>query len=252
MYPYLFNSGVSSWNVCFFVGVVVSLFLVIINVPKNFSVRKKGIFFCCLLMVYFGILGAKFLFVILHWSVVIRKGYSVFDLLFFSGYASLGGIFGVLIGIVFFCRFRIKKLNFFEVADYVFPYMLLCFSFVRFGCFLNGCCYGKATSSFFGVLSRFSDPGVLCYPTQLFLMFALFLNFFVIRFIYKYGKYNFSGVVFFVGVSIYCFFRFFIEFLRQEHVPFLGFFSLAQIFLVIVFVFSLIYVFCILKCSVKN
>ena len=41
----------------------------------------------------------------------------------------------------------------------------------RIGCFLGGCCYGKATESAIGIY--FADAGCKCYPTQLIEALAL-------------------------------------------------------------------------------
>lgn len=85
-------------------------------------------------------------------------------------------------------------------------------AFGRIGCFLAGCCYGKETSSFLGVLF----PGMInpVYPTQLFeALFLILLT--IILFVLAIKKqfiYNLSIYLLSYGI-----FRFFIEFLRGDN-----------------------------------
>lgn len=80
--------------------------------------------------------------------------------------------------------------------------------FGRIGCFLGGCCYGKATESPIGVY--FADVGYRCYPTQLIEAFALIL---ILVLVVTIGsKDKFKMYLLFYSVA-----RFFIEFLRGDN-----------------------------------
>lgn len=59
-----------------------------------------------------------------------------------------GFLFALIATLVYSYR---KKLSFLVLADFLSPAVLLGLVFGRIGCFLNGCCYGKPTSLFWGI-----------------------------------------------------------------------------------------------------
>lgn len=74
---------------------------------------------------------------------------------------------------------RRKKLGMWRVADVTAPVLMLALAFGRIGCFLNGCCYGKPTSSWIGV--KFPGHPLPLYPTQLYSSLNALVLFFVLR-----------------------------------------------------------------------
>lgn len=108
----------------------------------------------------------------------------------------------------------------------------------RLGCFLGGCCYGKATDSIFGV--RFPDdhPGMSAlragdthglHPTQLYLAASGLVILFVLVAMRKRGIGR-PGDRFAVGATIYGVSVFLVEFLRGDagrHIP--GTLTLSQV-----------------------
>jgi phosphatidylglycerol:prolipoprotein diacylglycerol transferase len=61
-----------------------------------------------------------------------------------GGFVFYGGAIGVLIATSVFIR--IKKMNFLRWADLFAPVFAFGYAIGRFGCFLNGCCFGKQCS----------------------------------------------------------------------------------------------------------
>lgn len=80
--------------------------------------------------------------------------------------------------------------------------------FGRVGCFLGGCCYGKATDSFFGVY--FPSVGYRCYPTQLFEAAALAVILVLVVTLFSKDRFRMYLLCYSVA-------RFFIEFLRGDN-----------------------------------
>ena len=66
-----------------------------------------------------------------------------------GGLAYYGGLL-VATGYAFYYTRR-RGISFLRVADLAAPAIALGLFFGRLGCFLNGCCYGKQTSSWVGV-----------------------------------------------------------------------------------------------------
>ncbi len=110
--------------------------------------------------------------------------------------------------------------------------ILIAHAFGRVGCFLVGCCYGKHTDSFLGVVFPYvycnEHSGWKCavHPTQLYEAIFLFLLFVICTLLIYKKKYihNMSLYLFAYGI-----FRFLNEFLRGDHRgEFLSFISPSQ------------------------
>ncbi len=99
----------------------------------------------------------------------------------FAGFSVYGGIIGVFCTILIYSK--IGKINLEKMLDAMVIPSGLAFILARVGCFLNGCCGGKATTSCFGVVFpvKASDSKVISkivpflgkievavFPTQLF------------------------------------------------------------------------------------
>ena len=132
---------------------------------------------------------------------------------FFGGLA-LAAVAGVLYG-------RARGLDLWEIADTLAFAFLPAMAIARLGCFLNGCCYGKATAAPWGIVAggapntvNFDIPS---HPTQLYEAAAALLLFALLRRMRP--RRRFAGqlaVSFLVGYPL---FRFFNEFLRGDPRP---------------------------------
>ncbi|MFA5060347.1 MAG: prolipoprotein diacylglyceryl transferase family protein, partial [Candidatus Omnitrophota bacterium] len=99
-----------------------------------------------------------------------------------------------------------------KIADLVAPYLALGQAIGRLGCFLNGCCYGKAVS--WGLF--FPVHGAHLHPVQLYTSFDLLIIFFILK---KYQRLERnSGETFVLYLILASLERFCMEFLRADHV----------------------------------
>src|SRR3954468_23356216 len=91
------------------------------------------------------IIGARTLYVITFWREQFSREpfYEVF-MVQKGGLVFYGGLLGASLACILYTR--LKKLNLWKVADIVAPSIALGYVFGRIGCFLNGCCYGRACS----------------------------------------------------------------------------------------------------------
>lgn len=117
--------------------------------------------------------------------------------------------------------FRKQKLPVMQMLDIMAITTCLVHMFGRIGCFLAGCCYGKVTDSFFGVV--FTDPaceaepkGVAIHPTQLYeagyiLLVMLFL-------LFMRDRKKFQGQLFLSYLALYAVGRFVLEYFRGDEV----------------------------------
>ena len=112
---------------------------------------------------------------------------------------------------------KLKKLSYLAYLDTLIPFVALAQGFGRIGCFLAGCCYGRETDSFLGVIFPYGSiapSGIKLLPTQLFSSagdFLLFLGLLLLA-----GRVRQRGVVGSAYLIAYGIGRFAMEFLRGD------------------------------------
>ena len=133
---------------------------------------------------------------------------------FGSGLVFLGGLMGGMLAVTLYIHKH--KLKWLEVADLVAPFLALGQGIGRIGCFLVGDDYGIPSSlpwacSFPKGLPPTDTP---VHPTQIYEMAAYFSVFIYLR--YKKRNQNFTGELMFEYLFLVGFFRFMIEFIRNN------------------------------------
>jgi phosphatidylglycerol:prolipoprotein diacylglycerol transferase len=146
-----------------------------------------------------------------------------------SGMSYHGGLIGVVIMSILFCRKH--KINFWHFVDLLIPAVPLGYTFGRIGNFINGELYGRITTVPWGMYFPLDPSQSLRHASQLYeALFEGIVLFILLWLIRK--KKMFDG--FFLGMYIcgYGFVRFFIEFFREPdaHLGFvLGFNTMGQV-----------------------
>ena len=123
-----------------------------------------------------GILGAKILFWITELPSIIKDPSLLLDIA--QGFVVYGGIIGGILAAIVYCR--IKKLKFLPYLDAAAPTIALAQGFGRIGCLMAGCCYGKETDAWYGIVfpSGSNAPaGISLIPSQPIYSAANFLSF---------------------------------------------------------------------------
>jgi phosphatidylglycerol:prolipoprotein diacylglycerol transferase len=107
----------------------------------------------------------------------------------------------------------------------------------RLGCFLNGCCFGKETEKWYGILFPGHSHKVI--PTQLIeMIFLLILAGILIYFAFRHDS-KWTLVVYLISYSI---FRFLIEFVRGDERGQLSFLSPSQWWSIVIFTFVVAFI----------
>ncbi|MFA7677855.1 MAG: prolipoprotein diacylglyceryl transferase [Candidatus Omnitrophota bacterium] len=227
MHPVLFNLGfLTIYTYGFFVllGVVFG-YLVSLRLAKSEGMDQEKISNIFFWIVVAGFLGAKILYIIVEWKYFLEAPLSLIR----SGFVFYGGLISGFLTLVLLARKHNLKL--FKLLDVFSVGVVLGHAFGRVGCFFYGCCYGKPTATFLGLLFPASSPagtlGVKVIPTQLISAGFLFLLFFILLRFYR--KKSYDGQIFIRYVFIYSVFRFFIEFFRGDPRGGLGLFSTSQL-----------------------
>ena len=165
MHPILFSLGplhIYSYGVLVAMGVLTAIFLLRSSAVKV-QINPDVMVDLAIVTVVSGFVGARIFYVIQFWNYFKASPIDVFKI-WEGGIVVYGGIIGGLIGFSSFIKLR--RLPFLPLLDLFVPALALAQGFGRFGCFLNGCCFGKPTTSFWGVSFPFSDLPL--HPTQLY------------------------------------------------------------------------------------
>jgi len=133
-----------------------------------------------------------------------------------SGLILYGGlIFATIAAAVYLKK---HKLSIPKYMDLLGPSVGLGEFFTRIGCFLNGCCFGKPTDSFVGVVfpetsaAGYYYPDIHIHPSQLYNSFAGLAIFAILLYLERYKRFDgFTALLFFLLYSIG---RFTIDFTR--------------------------------------
>lgn len=222
MYPVLLDVGpvkIYSWGFMLAVAILIILW----GAGKQY--RKAGYppdtaMDLVLIAVIAGVIGSRVAYILVYeWDEFLIDPLIMFQLTD-GGLSGLMWYGGLTLGfLACWLYVRLKKFDFWEMADLLAPWLALGYALVRVGCFLNGCCYGKVAALggvVFPHVDHFSR-----YPTQLYST-AVNLALFVFL-LYYYQRRKFTGEVFsfyFIGYAIY---RFLIEFLREGPIVWLVF-----------------------------
>ena len=209
MHPVLFKIG--SYPVYSYGAMLALAFLVCSFLARRRAVSAgmdgEKILDLMITLIVSGVIGGRLMFVVLDFDYFRSRPLDIFKL-WEGGLVWYGGlVLAVISGAVFL---RIYKMPVLKTADLMMPYVALGQAIGRIGCFLNGCCYGKATALPIGVVFNPEQGAVL--PTQLFESAAMFIVYLVLR-----RRVPSNGRTFFLYLIFYSVFRFSIEFLRGDN-----------------------------------
>jgi phosphatidylglycerol---prolipoprotein diacylglyceryl transferase len=223
VFPRLFHIGsfnMPTYGLLVSLGVLIGLWISVRNAQKQ-GIDPDNAWNLGIIVVMCGIIGAKILYIINDWSHYSAYPGDIFSL----NTLQAGGVFsGGLIGAFAAAAWYVRKHRMPALAtcDAFAPGLALGHAIGRIGCFAAGCCFGKPTSHFWGMvftnpianLNSYTPLGVPLEPTQLFESAVELVNFFILAWMLKRKKFDgqIMGSYFFLyGVA-----RFFLEYLRDD------------------------------------
>ena len=216
MHPTLFKIGfleIHTYGVFvalgFFVGFKMLLFY-----GKKSSFSLALIEKLTFLVFIFSLIGARLFYVLISWQEFASNPLDIFKI-WQGGLVFWGGFLG---GAITCIIFSIKnKMPLWKLADVFAPALAIGHALGRIGCFFAGCCYGKNTDSFLGVVFPENCPapaGIKLVPTQILSSILLFILFLILVIFWKRKKFN--GQIFLIYTVFFSVGRFFMEFLRGD------------------------------------
>lgn len=162
------------------------------------------------------IAGARLAYVAVRWDYYFHDPLAILRI-WEGGLAQYGGmIAGTLVGLWFF---RKRGVDIWEGADILAPSLALGVAIGRIGCFLNGCCFGKACDLPWGVvfsrdsIAGMQFPGVHLHPTELYESLMAFIVFLVLLAVDR--RRPFRGLLFWLFVTLLSAYRFLVDPIRH-------------------------------------
>jgi len=164
-----------------------------------------------------GIVGARGMFVALNWAQFSARPAEALYVWQVGGLSFHGGLLGgVVAALLVAWRHRV---GFWSLGDMAAPGLALGYGITRFGCFLNGCCYGGPTSLPWGVrFPLFPDSSITTepsHPTQIYAALGSFLILFLLLRVRS--RLPARGQVFLLYLLLYSVLRASIEVLRRGY-----------------------------------
>lgn len=222
------------------IGVLLAVLIAVARAKKK-GMDGDFIYDLVFVLIVFGVLGGKILFWITDLPNILEDPSRILD--FGNGFVVYGSIIGAVVSGYIYCKKKNK--NYLDHIDLAMPSVALAQGFGRIGCFLAGCCYGRQTDAWYGVVfpkGSLAPAGIPLIPTQLFssgldFIHALFLFWFA-------SKPRKQGEVTCAYMYFYSIGRFMLEFLRNDYRGEIGFLSTSQ-FISILFI--IITTICLIK-----
>jgi len=164
------------------------------------------------------IVGARTTYVVTYWKDEFA-GQPLTEIfaIWHGGLVFYGGLVGAIIAGTIYLRW--KKLPLWKIADVLAPSIALGSVFGRIGCFLNGCCYGRACAAPWAVNfpaeNPLHPPTTPVHPTEIYdALLNLGLYFFLA---WLFRRKKFDGQIFAAYLICYAFTRSFVEYFRGDY-----------------------------------
>ena len=224
MYPELFRIGpiaVHSYGVLLALSFILGIILAAKKADKR-GINGEDVVNIGFVILISSVVGARFFYVIFHLSEFRGRWIYTFWPIQEDGTIGLGGLI-LLGGFVFafvasMVYIMIKKLDFWKLADSVAPSIALGIFLTRIGCFLNGCCFGKACDLPWGVRFPHNSPAgavmgdAYLHPTQLYSSLYGLIIFTILMLLDR--RKVFHGFLFGIFLVLYGISRFTVDFFR--------------------------------------
>ena len=225
----IFGLEVRWYGILIAMGVLIGT-IIALKESKRLGVGEEPLIDLLIWAIPLSLVGARVYYVIFSWDMYRNNPIEALNIR--NGGLAIHGavIMAIIVAIVFT---RIRKIDFWTIADACGPSLILGQSIGRWGNFINQEAYGRPTDLPWGIII----DGVKVHPTFL---YESVWNFLVFIFLLWYGrnKQKIRGEVFLLYLSLYSFIRFFVEGLRTDSLMF-GSIRVAQLVSVIGFIIPL-------------
>ena len=226
---------IQAWGLMVAIGFLVGLLISIIEAKRK-RIKVDEIYNIAILIFLGAFIGSRILYIILFWEVFSNNLVDVLKI-WEGGFIFYGGVIGaVLAGYVYI---RIRKLNFWTMADTFAPGLALGIFFGRIGCSLINDHPGAVTDLPWGILW---PDGIIRHPVAEYLSLNGLIAFILLWLIRK--RITINGALINIFIIYYAVTRFFLDFTRatEPYLPnvdphFAGL-TISQYVSIVIFVIS--------------
>ncbi len=166
MHPVLFEIGpitLHTYGLMVAIGYLVAI-LFAARAASRFGLTRELILDAAFYVIIFSIVGGRLLYVLVNISYYLANPLEII-FVHHGGLVYFGGYIIAAVAIYFWLKRR--GVNPWDYGDLMSPFVALGHAIGRIGCFLNGCCYGRVTSGFWGVVFPALHDGQARLPIQL-------------------------------------------------------------------------------------
>lgn len=243
MLPILFEVGsvsIYAWGFALSLAILIGT-VIAMRLARSVNIDSDVILDLVIVLVVGGVLGARLFYVFVYEPARFLANPLEIFAIWRGGLVYYGALIGGFIAGSWYISK--KKLPFWKLADLFSIPLALGYGIVRIGCFSNGCCYGKETESWVGVVFPFlngieSLEHLTRYPTQLFSSALGFGLFGLLLFLWK--RKRFDGQLFLLFLILYSIGRAIIEYYR-ENLQIFGNVTISQFVSAIVVIAAIVF-----------
>lgn len=224
MHPELFHIGpfaIHSYGVMLAISFISAIFIAVKKGEKK-GLKGEDIVNIGFIIIIASIVGARLFYVLFHLNEFRGRWIYAFWPVQEDGTIGLGGLIllgGFILSFVSALGYMLyKKLNFWKIADSMAPGIALGLFFTRIGCYLNGCCFGKACDLPWGVTFPHNSPAgsimgdIHIHPTQLYSSLYGLIIFGILMWLDK--RIKIDGILIGTFLILYGVARFIVDFYR--------------------------------------
>lgn len=190
-------------------GIILTALYVLWRAKKQ-KISSDTIMDLALVLVLSGVVGARLYYVLTS----LDKYDSILEVfeIWKGGLGIYGALIAGAIALVVMCR--IKKLNFFQMADIILPAVFIGQALGRWGNFVNGEAFGSVTDLPWRMGLHYGSTVIYVHPTFLYECLWTLSGFVLFHFLFRHRRYN--GQIFLGSLAWYGFGRVPIELLRTD------------------------------------
>lgn len=246
MFPELFSIGpltLHTYGLLVATGMVVGI-LISIRLGKSLGISPQQVLDMGFVIILSGLIGSRLAYILMNISYYRTHPLDMLKI-WQGGLVFSGALIAVVIVMIWYARRH--AYNLWEVGDLWSPAAAIGQSIGRIGCFMAGCCYGKPTDHFWGVI--FTNPKSIAplhipiHPTQLYSSFINLIIFIVLIILSR--KKRFKGQVMLWFLILHSTGRLLLERFRGDDrgMVFGGAWTVTQLLTVIVLIAAIITLF---------
>jgi phosphatidylglycerol:prolipoprotein diacylglycerol transferase len=222
---------IHGYGVMIAIGVLFGFYFAEKNARKH-DLDYKNIDNLIFFVIIIGYIFAKVLYCIVEYKQFLKDPLSVLG---GGGWVVYGGILGGIFACWLYCRNH--QYDFPKYFNTLIPSVAIAQAFGRIGCYFAGCCYGRATTAWYGVTfptNSLCPVGTPVIPTQLISSFGDLCIFLFLMYNLNKGKHPEDTFGWYL--ILYSLGRFTIEFFRGDPRGTVGLFTTSQFISIFLFI----------------